>query len=623
MMKRILPLLLCLALLCGCGSNPGTEAVLPTESTQSVVSEPVGYYDPNSTLEAETGGAIRCYPLGSTDVSGILTVEDTLLLFSSDSDRTELTALSGETLIPIASRILDFSLFPEDACLRPWANGISFYDPVAMETVVVDSQLREVSRISAPAGLMGTPLLSYDRSTLYYCTDTALRALNLETGISRVLKEMSHDFQELSGLLMEESVLACTVSDGNHWQLLYLSTETGAILEQREDMVLANSSADRYYAAIPDGSVISQVFGTAQGQTRCLMPREEAVANYFLPETFGLVSIPMQEDTQTVLDYYDLDSCLRTASVSLPGCPMLWSFRTSADGRVWFLYSEENQPGITLCCWDPVLSPTGDNTFYGGIHYTPEEPDTEGLAQCQAYAQEIGEKYGIEVLVYKDAVRVQPWDYDLEPEHLVGVIQRELELLDRNLARYPEGFISTLAQRFDGLSICIVRSLNGTAESGSLDSADGIQFMDGYRACIALAATMDTEYALFHEMCHLIDTMVLGESSAYDRWDELNPKGFEYDFDYIANQSRDGSAYLQDINRSFIDTYSMSFPKEDRARIMEYAMTEGNESYFQSTIMQSKLKLLCEGIREAFGLKKSPETFLWEQYLTISLAYTK
>ena len=112
------------------------------------------------------------------------------------------------------------------------------------------------------------------------------------------------------------------------------------------------------------------------------------------------------------------------------------------------------------------------------------------------------------------------------------------------------------------------------------------------------------------------------KSGAYDRWDELNPKGFAYDYDYITNMTRDGSAYLQDSNRYFIDTYSMSFPKEDRARIMEYAMTEGNEFYFQSTAMQAKLLALCQGIREAFGLRKSPETFLWEQYLNMSLAYT-
>ena len=67
----------------------------------------------------------------------------------------------------------------------------------------------------------------------------------------------------------------------------------------------------------------------------------------------------------------------------------------------------------------------------------------------------------------------------------------------------------------------------------------------------------------------------------------------------------------------------MSYPKEDRARIMEYAMTSGNAILFESRTMQAKLLTLCQGIRDAFGLKKSPETFLWEQYLATSLAYSE
>jgi hypothetical protein len=39
--------------------------------------------------------------------------------------------------------------------------------------------------------------------------------------------------------------------------------------------------------------------------------------------------------------------------------------------------------------------------------------------------------------------------------------------------------------------------------------------------------------------------------------------------------------------------------------------------------MQEKLMQVCIGLREAFGLKKSTETFLWEQYLKESLAYGK
>ena len=59
----------------------------------------------------------------------------------------------------------------------------------------------------------------------------------------------------------------------------------------------------------------------------------------------------------------------------------------------------------------------------------------------------------------------------------------------------------------------------------------------------------------------------------------------------------------------------MSFPKEDRARIMEYACMDGNESYFTSKTMQKKLRTLCHGIREAYGLADHPEALLWEQYL--------
>jgi len=50
---------------------------------------------------------------------------------------------------------------------------------------------------------------------------------------------------------------------------------------------------------------------------------------------------------------------------------------------------------------------------------------------------------------------------------------------------------------------------------------------------------------------------------------------------------------------------------------------EGNEAYFKSEIMQEKLLVLSKAIREAFGWKKSEETFRWEQYLNESLAYKK
>ena len=52
-------------------------------------------------------------------------------------------------------------------------------------------------------------------------------------------------------------------------------------------------------------------------------------------------------------------------------------------------------------------------------------------------------------------------------------------------------------------------------------------------------------------------------------------------------------------------------------------MMDGNKYLFELDIMQEKLMLLCKGIREAYKLEKSVDTYPWEQYLAKSLAYGK
>lgn len=623
-MKKCLLSLLLALLLCGC-THPAEPAAdtLPA-AAQPQITEPNGFYDPGSPLEAKTGGAVRCYPLGSTGETSLLSLGDDLLLISCSETETTLTVLTGETLRPTARLGLSFPLTVDDPCLRRWDGGISFFDPQAREIVVLDGALREVARIPAPKELQGTPLLCADRSTLYYCTSDAVRALDLESGISRCLKEIAYPAQEITGAWMEDTVVECTISDADGTQqTLFLSAENGQILGTAPKGLTLSTSGSRYYAAFPNGSVNSLVFGTGEEPASALTPMDPGTGFHFLPEDHAALVVRQQEQATVTLDYYDLDTGIRTSVLTLEFSQQPWGFETAAEGKVFFLNYDEGYGCNTLYLWDTTGLPSRDDTICTGPHYTLSSPDYDGLAACSLYAQEISQRYGIRVLVYKDAVDIQPWDYDLEVEHLAPVIREELEQLDARLGNYPEGFLQTLSQRFDGLTLCIVRSISGTAESGSLDAAKGVQFWEGHHAYIALAAGAETEYTLYHELCHLIDTVVLSESSAYDRWDELNPSGFEYDYDYIANQSRNSSEYLREGSRYFIDMYSMSFPKEDRARIMEHAMTEGNAACFQSKAMQAKLKLLCQGIREAFGLRKSPETFLWEQYLNESLAYTK
>jgi hypothetical protein len=114
-----------------------------------------------------------------------------------------------------------------------------------------------------------------------------------------------------------------------------------------------------------------------------------------------------------------------------------------------------------------------------------------------------------------------------------------------------------------------------------------------------------------------VDSRVLGNSRDYDFWNDLNPDGFDYTYDYTLNSYRqDADTYAH----GFVNLDAMSFPSEDRASIFTAAIQPGNDQLFAGEILQKKLTLLCEAIREAYNLDNSVEIFPWEQYLEKPLA---
>ncbi|HIT33738.1 MAG TPA: hypothetical protein IAC31_03810, partial [Candidatus Faecousia intestinigallinarum] len=80
------------------------------------------------------------------------------------------------------------------------------------------------------------------------------------------------------------------------------------------------------------------------------------------------------------------------------------------------------------------------------------------------------------------------------------------------------------------------------------------------------------------------------------------------------------SAYLTGDDPAFLDAFSMTYPREDRARILQYAMTELGQGRFDTDNLQEKLRTICVAIRDAFDWEDSPMVFPWEQYLHEPLA---
>lgn len=612
MKHPLIPLLLCLFLLCGCASqNPTPGSAQPDTAHTASASESAPEPDSFRMTLLTESDMIRRYGF-SNDVTGFLPLGENLLFFSGIGP-TELTLLHPDTQQVIATHTPGFMLTTENATVQLLDIGIAYFNASAREAVILDNMLQEICRIPAPEDLSGMPLLSPDGNTLYYCTPDAIRAMDLNSRISRILKESAYPIQSLSGVLLENSVLQISITDTDgQWRTLFLSSENGQLLQDLDGNILPETGADNYLLQTNN----SIFFGDAEGSPMLLHPRQTDADCFFLPETFQAVTASAQEH-DTLLELYDLDTGRRTAELPLPGIFSPQNLMQDSIGRIWFLTQQEN---ATLYCWNPVFSSISDSNSYSTPCYTREEPDYDGLAACSILAEELGMHYGLEILIYKDAVEKEPWDYHLEYEYQAERLHRELKNLGRYLDNFPEGFLKTLTDRFTALKICIVRSAAGSPESGNPAEVNGIQFMDGFDAYIVLSTSHDTEYALYHELSHLMETVVLTDSTAYDRWNHLNPENFRYDNDYAANRNREDDQWLQPGTAYFIDTYAMSYSKEDRARLFEYAMTSGHEELFQSVNLQRKLRQMCLGIREAFGLEKSADIFLWEQYLDIPLS---
>lgn len=602
---KCFPVLLLFFLLMGCA--PGNP---PAQSETEVPPEPTGLYRSGSTLEAATGGALRCYPLGELVCTGLRSLPGGILLFSDTDTGTACTLLTGDTAIPQAELALPFFLDSQDPSIHPWADGFSCYDPESGEILTLDGCLQITGRIPLPRGLVGSPILSQDGTTVYFCKDNALRALDLKSGISRVLRQSGTEPLTIAALLAEDTILQCT-QEGN---TLFLQTDTGGTLYHMGDSPQVLTAKDSFYVNYYEGGTALYLFGQGENPPQSLIFPTAHTVGLFLPQDHAAVGLCRGAGDALELSRYDLATGRRTASVTfaLPsGISVLCS---DSLGNIWFLGQYSPYPGTTLFRWQPDKSPVKDDRVYTARYHPADQPDDEGIAQCLAIAQEIQVRYGISIhLVPSDTPDSQQWR--LEFEHQSPVLQRELEALEKELEAYPAEFLQTLTERFEELRISIVREFVPLTPQASPDPVCRSLYWDGFQPCIALTIGTDTGRTLSHTLCHLADTVVLNGSSAYDTWEELNPTGFQYDCDYETNLSRNSTAYLQESHRYFVDMYAMSFPKEDRARILEYAMAPGNHLLFQGDAMQAKLLRICTGLREAFPLEEYPLPLPWEQYL--------
>lgn len=599
-MRKLIAVFLILLLLTGCGS--GQPASLEGENQapdqETAGTEPVGLYSPGSEAEQQSGGALRAYPLGDSLYKGLVAMEENLLVISAGGD---VTALQGEQGLITATVATD--LEAEWDALDLWQGNQSFayYAPGSREVVILNTRLEEVERLQMPELFLENPVCCLSRNEIFYCFGMDIHAMDIQTGISRLVRSHNVKSQELIGSFFDDTILGCRIVDSQDAErILYLSTETGQVLGTDETMGELTTAGDLYFAQFHDGTMAQSLFGTADDEIMSL----NVSGGTLLPvlERSGVIGCTVQGD-DLKLEFYDLESGKCTSRVQLPNEQSIVASAVY-DDCLWLLCYQN------LYRWDLSASAVSDSTVYTSPLFTEDAPDTEGLTLCRERADGLLEQHGLNLLLW-DAVPQQAGGYSIVQEYQVSKINAALDTMESICKDLPEGFLTGLGK----LQFSLVNSLDN-GETAAVYWSGG--------QCNVIVSCEAVERGFLWGLGYCLDSKLLGNSRQLDTWDSLNPKGFKYTYDYAENAQRDDAEdYLEGSGKAFVDLTSMSFPTEDRARIFAAAMLADNGNTFSTERMQNKLLRLCESIRSAYSLEDSTQVFPWEQYLDEALAKTE
>ena len=586
MKKYILFLLVLTLLLTGCHREEPGESTLPsTEATQATqgTSTTLGpdRYQENSTLETGTNGAVRLYDTAALGSTGIVCTEQGVVLFSPG----KLTLLSGENLRQEASARLPEEIVPGSPYFVWGEDGVAYFDTAVGAYVLLNYNLQQTGKLEIPAGALGIPVLSKDLQTMYYATETAIRAMDIPSGVSRLLRQGESAQRQVEGLLFDGHTLLYSQKG----KYLLISTENGQTLFEGDRLPLVATDARMYFRAKQD-YILELTLGTWDADPQTFTPAadmEDMAVN--------LKAMAAVSRTGQSLHWYDLSLGLRSARVELPAGTVVVKMAVDAGGDVWFLDGDGN-----LACWDTGASQLQEPQACLTPGYSRDNPDTEGLEQLQLQADAMGEKYGVKILLDISDVKYQR--YAFVAEYRVAAFKKGMAALDSALQRLPEDLLGRLGD----VTIALAADVQGPTDAA-------VQFWQGGQPVLVLERGETMELELYRQIYLVMDSWIITASKLLDDWVSLNPRGARYDYDYAANQLRQDLSTLEGDDPAFLDKFSMSYPREDRATIFAYAMTDLGAGRFETDTLQAKLTRLCEAIRT--GLNLRADNYPWEQYL--------
>ena len=610
-MVRCLGMLLILALLLsGCAGN-NAEPPAPVDDTVDPNASFATLYVPNSEIELATDGAVRSFKPNNAGYYGCIVAEEGLFLLSNFEGKGELAFYTGKNLEKSQTVSLGADVMPGEGQVRITEQGIGYFDQPNKAMVFLNMELMEIGRMTLPEDVGSDLWISPDWQAVYYCTEKGICVMDMQTGIVRLLKEQSAFRQEITGGYGNGEALRYELERVEDEKIVQLiDTTSGLVLQEGEYLNTLSAQNGSYFMVKTERDLLQFRYGKGDDHY-LLWPEEVTGQAEMVFENNAVVMIENTED-QTALAYYDLKTGKRLSKVSLPGITQVWGL--SGDGKtgLW-LFGQDADGNKMLYHWDASKNAENDEAVYTEPKYTQENVDTDGLTQLKQETAAMGEKFGVNILIYDDAMGSAPVDFVFTPEYMTQIYDKYLPQLENLLSAFPQEFYTQGVK--SPVQFLLVQKITGDAASGAHGHTNALQYWNGDVPVIALVLDENLEESFYHGVYHYLETRLLSKSSALYEWNKYNPADFTYDDSYLTNLDRTDMTYLEEESRYFIDLFSMSYAREDRASIFEHACMPGNEELFRNSGIQIKLQRICKAIREAYSLKNVETVFPWEQYL--------
>lgn len=499
---------------------------------------------------------------------------------------------------------------------------------------------------------------SEDGSRVYLLRDRKIYACGADGEERGIVPEQTFFFQMLHGVITDETGVdhlftEGQAGDGNSYCVI-LNANSG------KAEYLSNMS-DSYIRA-ENHTYVETVSGDENGFARWIIGRNGACYDYwwrdsqeypdlYLPDEDRLLFACFDgAEVRLYLYSYENAEFLGSTSFSLAAAGQS-SSEASESGA--YMVSAAALPGeqgvlmqltddfgnIFFCVWEPENASGPESKMLMEEHrmgsrpspeivdivdweqYTPSEVRPE-LAPLRERADELEERFGVAIRIGEECANVLG-GYAITPLTDYAKVKEALDVLETELSKYPDRFFTQIkTEELTGNAFYLAGMLLGV-EDGSLGTAGGFQCeYDGkWLIVIDCEVPYSMQSTIHHELFHSIEDYMSfasdTEGGLYpdeEEWQALNPPlekygdCYTYSYDEFGYEENYGLLYDtqfyagEDVSGAyFVDSYCMTFPWEDRARLFESVMCDFYSVDFEAAPhLKAKLDYMADCIRKTF-----------------------